>query len=58
MLELAGEEGPAVLVLDDLHWADAPTLALLRHVRHARRRPRGCCCWAPTATRTSPATTR
>jgi class 3 adenylate cyclase len=32
MLELAGEEGPAVLLLDDLHWADAPTLALLRHV--------------------------
>jgi class 3 adenylate cyclase/tetratricopeptide (TPR) repeat protein len=24
--------GPALLVLDDLHWADGPTLSLLRHV--------------------------
>ena len=27
--------GPAVLVLDDLHWADRPTLLLLRHVVRA-----------------------
>jgi class 3 adenylate cyclase len=32
VLEEAGAECPAVLVLDDLHWADAPTLALLKHV--------------------------
>src|SRR5262249_15364947 len=30
---------PTVLVLDDLHWADAGTVALLRHV--ARFAPRG-----------------
>ncbi len=29
---LAEESPPLVVVLDDLHWADAPTLALLRHV--------------------------
>ena len=27
-----GELGPAVLVLDDLHWATKPTLLLLRHL--------------------------
>jgi class 3 adenylate cyclase len=32
LLEEAGAECPVVLVLDDLHWADAPTLALLKHV--------------------------
>jgi class 3 adenylate cyclase len=26
------EQGPVLLILDDLHWADAPTLSLLRHV--------------------------
>lgn len=26
------DEGPVVLVLDDLHWADASTLVLLRHL--------------------------
>jgi hypothetical protein len=30
-----GRAGPLVLVLDDLHWADAPTLALLRHLCRA-----------------------
>jgi class 3 adenylate cyclase/tetratricopeptide (TPR) repeat protein len=32
LLETAGEQEPVVLILDDLHWADAPTLSLLRHV--------------------------
>jgi class 3 adenylate cyclase len=27
-----GEEGPVVLALDDLHWADAPTLLLVRYL--------------------------
>ncbi len=32
LLEGAGEQEPLVLILDDLQWADAPTLSLLRHV--------------------------
>ena len=32
LLEGAGEQEPLLLILDDLHWADGPTLALLRHV--------------------------
>ena len=32
LLEGAGEQQPLLLILDDLHWADAPTLSLLRHV--------------------------
>lgn len=32
LLEGAAEEEPLLLILDDLHWADSPTLALLRHV--------------------------
>ena len=32
MLRRAAEEQPLILVLDDLHWGDAPTLLLLRHV--------------------------
>jgi class 3 adenylate cyclase/tetratricopeptide (TPR) repeat protein len=32
LLETAGELQPVVLILDDLHWADGPTLSLLRHV--------------------------
>ena len=35
VLCVAAGGGPLLLVLDDLHWADKPTLALLRHVlRH------------------------
>jgi tetratricopeptide (TPR) repeat protein len=30
-----GAEAPAVLVFDDLHWADRPTLQLLRHLVRA-----------------------
>jgi class 3 adenylate cyclase len=32
LLQTAGESDPVVLILDDLHWADGPTLSLLRHV--------------------------
>jgi class 3 adenylate cyclase/tetratricopeptide (TPR) repeat protein len=32
LLEAAAAEAPVVLVLDDLHWADKPTLQLMRHV--------------------------
>jgi class 3 adenylate cyclase len=35
LLEVAAEQEPVLLVLDDLHWADAPTLSLLRHVAAA-----------------------
>ena len=29
---MVGAEAPAVLIFDDLHWADRPTLQLLRHL--------------------------
>jgi predicted ATPase len=32
LLEGAAEREPLLLILDDLHWADQPTLSLLRHV--------------------------
>jgi class 3 adenylate cyclase/tetratricopeptide (TPR) repeat protein len=32
LLEEAGKQEPVLLILDDLHWADSPTLSLLRHV--------------------------
>jgi class 3 adenylate cyclase/tetratricopeptide (TPR) repeat protein len=32
LLETAGEQKPLLLILDDLQWADGPTLSLLRHV--------------------------
>jgi class 3 adenylate cyclase/tetratricopeptide (TPR) repeat protein len=32
LLARAGEAEPLLLILDDLHWADQPTLSLLRHV--------------------------
>jgi class 3 adenylate cyclase len=32
LLEGAREEEPLLVILDDLHWADAPTLSLLRYV--------------------------
>jgi DNA-binding SARP family transcriptional activator len=35
LLVEAGSEGPLVLLLDDLHWADEPTLLLLKHVIRA-----------------------
>ncbi len=38
LLRAAAEERPLILALDDLHWADATTLALLRHVLRATER--------------------
>ena len=32
LLESASRDAPLVLVLDDLHWADKPTLQLIKHV--------------------------
>jgi tetratricopeptide (TPR) repeat protein len=32
LLERAGADRPVMLILDDLHWADKPSLHLLRHV--------------------------
>jgi class 3 adenylate cyclase/tetratricopeptide (TPR) repeat protein len=32
LLEEAGKTEPLLVILDDLHWADPPTLSLLRHV--------------------------
>jgi class 3 adenylate cyclase len=32
LLKGAGEQEPLLLILDDLHWADKPTLSLLRHI--------------------------
>ena len=49
---------PVVLLLDDLHWADKPTLALLKHVVGGSASPARCSCSAPTATATSPASIR
>lgn len=35
LLRTAAESAPVILILDDLHWADRPTLTLLRHVLSA-----------------------
>ncbi len=32
LFEGASEDQPLLLILDDLHWADQPTLSLLRHI--------------------------
>ena len=37
MLALASRERPMLLIFDDLHWADRPTLLLLRHVIRSAR---------------------
>ncbi len=37
LLEEAARQEPLLLILDDLHWADGPTLSLLRHLAGAER---------------------
>jgi tetratricopeptide (TPR) repeat protein len=37
VLETATEHGPVLLVLDDLHWADRPSLILMRHLARSPR---------------------
>ncbi|MGH2941175.1 MAG: ATP-binding protein, partial [Solirubrobacteraceae bacterium] len=37
LLEAATSEQPALLILDDLHWAATPTLLLLRHLIRSER---------------------
>ena len=32
VLDAVSRDAPVVVILDDLHWSDAPTLALLRHI--------------------------
>ena len=39
LLQAAGQHEPVLLILDDLHWADAPTLSLLHHVVSAASSP-------------------
>jgi DNA-binding CsgD family transcriptional regulator/tetratricopeptide (TPR) repeat protein len=40
LLERASRDHPVLLVLEDAHWADAPTLGLLRHLARAAGRAR------------------
>jgi DNA-binding CsgD family transcriptional regulator/tetratricopeptide (TPR) repeat protein len=40
LLERTGRDRPVVLVIEDAHWADAPTLGLLRHLARAGGRAR------------------
>ncbi len=37
VLEVVGRRRPVVLVIEDAHWADVPTLLLLRHLARAAR---------------------
>jgi DNA-binding SARP family transcriptional activator/tetratricopeptide (TPR) repeat protein len=37
LVAMASEHAPIMLVLDDLHWADPPTLRLLRHMLASQR---------------------
>ena len=43
LLSEASQQQPIVLVLDDLHWAGAPELLLLKHIAARRRCRSGCC---------------
>jgi DNA-binding CsgD family transcriptional regulator len=40
LLEVVGRRQPVVLVIEDAHWADVPTLLLLRHLARAARSAR------------------
>jgi predicted ATPase len=40
LLEAIGRGQPVLLVIEDAHWADAPTLGLIRHLARAARRAR------------------
>jgi DNA-binding SARP family transcriptional activator len=40
LLGAISHAAPVLIVLDDLHWADRPTLLLLRHVARSPRNPR------------------
>ena len=44
---------PVLIVLDDLQWADRPTLLLLRHLARSPHNTRRVGSWAPIATSTS-----
>jgi DNA-binding SARP family transcriptional activator/tetratricopeptide (TPR) repeat protein len=37
LIETASARAPILLILDDLHWADPPTLQLLRHLLESQR---------------------
>ena len=43
LLELMAEDKPAVVVLDDLHWADRASIELVAAL--LRRVPPPRCCW-------------
>jgi DNA-binding CsgD family transcriptional regulator/tetratricopeptide (TPR) repeat protein len=40
LLEVVGRERPVLLVIEDAHWADVPTLLLLRHLARAAGKAR------------------
>ena len=52
VLARASASWPLLLVLDDLHWADKPTLLLLRHVLRHAEGTRTCSSSGPSATST------
>ena len=52
--EARPRDEPIVLVLDDLHWADVPTLRVLRLLLGDRSRPAGCWCSPPGARHPEP----
>ena len=57
LLEQHAAGRPVLIVLDDVHWADADSLALLRHLARAAADGAGCCCCCARGTPSSPART-